>query len=411
MYPVTPIGIATPRVLHFMRRISALLAAFLAVLASAEAAYAIDATALQTKLTREIGLAGGYSGAYARDLATGRELVAVRQDAARIPASVEKVFVAAAALLRFGPSRTLDTRSVAAAAPDAEGVVAGDVWLVGSGDPTLTDDRLRALARAVRDAGVDRIEGRVAADDTVFDGKRGGPRTGGRPDYDIGGRLGALVLRRGFQPDPALYAAARFARHLRATGITVPVRPKRGNAPAAEDGAVDLGAVPSPPLADLVRLQNVPSDNFIAEMLIKVLGAGFGGAGTTGTGAQVIRDTLDDFGVRPRIVDGSGLSRANRTTPRQVVRLFERMEGQPVSATFLRSLARPGISGTVRRRMRGTAATGCRVKTGTLRGVSNLVGVCGRVAFAWLMNGVNVYSAHRIQDRMTVAVARYSASG
>ena len=393
-----------------MRRISALLAALFAVLACTETAYAIDAAALQTKLAREIRLAGGASGAYARDLDTGHELVAVREDASRIPASVEKVFVAAAALLRFGPAETLDTRAVAPAPPDPQGVVAGDVWLVGSGDPTLSDSRLRALARGVRDAGVDRIEGRVAADDTAFDRRRGGPRTGGRPDYWIGGRLGALVTRRGFQPDPALYAAGRFARHLRATGIDVPIQPERGNAPTAEEGAAELAAVPSPPLSDLVRLQNVPSDNFIAEMLVKALGAGFGGAGTTGSGAAVIRATLDDFGVRPRIVDGSGLSRANRTTPRQVVRLFERMDGQAVNASFVRSLARPGISGTVRRRMRGTAARNCRVKTGTLNGVSNLAGVCGRVAFAWLMNGVNPSSARRIQDRMTIALARYDAS-
>ena len=394
----------------FVRRISALLIALVALVATAETAFAIDAAALQTKLTREINLAGGSSGAYARDIETGRDLVAVREDAPRIPASVEKVFVSATALLRFGPAETLDTRAVAATAPDPEGAVAGDLWLVGGGDPTLSDDRLRALAHAVRDAGVTRIDGGVVADDTSFDRNRGGPRTGGRPDYWIGGRLGALVVRRGFQADPALYAAERFARHLRTTGIDVPIRPTRGDAPSAGEGAAELGAVASPRVADLVRMTNVPSDNFLAEMLLKALGAGFGGAGTHGAGATVVRDTLDDFGVRPRIVDGSGLSRANRTTPRQVVRLFERMASQPVAASFLQSLARPGISGTVRRRMRGTAATSCRVKTGTLNGVSNLAGICGRVAFAWLMNGVNPYSARRIQDRMTIALARYDAS-
>ncbi len=392
-----------------MRRFSALLATLVAALAAADPALAIDAPALQAKLQREIALAGGGSGAYAVDLETGRELVAVRESTPRIPASVEKLFVAATALLRFGPKGTLVTRAVAVAPPDEEGFVAGDVYLVGGGDPTLTDDRLRALARAVRDAGVDDVEGRVSVDDTFFDRRRGGPRTGGRPDFDMGGRLGAHVLARGFQSDPALYAAKRFARHLRATGIEVPVKPRHGEAPLTADGAAELATVASPAMADLVRAQNVPSDNFLAEMLIKALGGAYGSQGTTESGAGVIRRTLDDLGVQPRVVDGSGLSRANRTTPKQVVRLFEQMREQPVGRTFLRSMAIPGRTGTVRLRMRGTTASRrCRVKTGTLIGVSNLAGVCGRVAFAWLMSGVNVYSAHRIQDRMTTAVARYS---
>jgi D-alanyl-D-alanine carboxypeptidase len=65
--------------------------------------------------------------------------------------------------------------------------------------------------------------------------------------------------------------------------------------------------------------------------------------------------------------------------------------------------------------MRGTAAAGrCFVKTGTIRAVSNLAGVCRTtggetVGFAWLMNGVNPYGARRIQDRMTALLARYDA--
>jgi D-alanyl-D-alanine carboxypeptidase/D-alanyl-D-alanine-endopeptidase (penicillin-binding protein 4) len=62
--------------------------------------------------------------------------------------------------------------------------------------------------------------------------------------------------------------------------------------------------------------------------------------------------------------------------------------------------------------MRGTPAAGrCRGKTGTIIGVSNLVGMCdtpgGRVAFAWLMNRVDPFGARRLQDRMTAALARY----
>ncbi len=76
-------------------------------------------------------------------------------------------------------------------------------------------------------------------------------------------------------------------------------------------------------------------------------------------------------------------------------------------------MAVAGRSGTVADRMRRTPAAGrCHVKTGTLNGVSNLAGVCstpgGEVAFAWLMNRVDVFTAHAIQDRMTATLARYT---
>jgi serine-type D-Ala-D-Ala carboxypeptidase/endopeptidase (penicillin-binding protein 4) len=166
-------------------------------------------------------------------------------------------------------------------------------------------------------------------------------------------------------------------------------------------------------MRDLIRLTNVPSDNFLAEMLVKELGAQFAGAGTTAAGTGVVRAQLASFGVHPRLVDGSGLSRADRTTPREVVRLLETMHHQEVAGTFEGSLAVAGRTGTIRKRMRGTAAQDrCRAKTGTLIGVSSLAGVCvaaggHTIAFAMLMNRAGVGRAHGVQDRIAAAIARY----
>jgi serine-type D-Ala-D-Ala carboxypeptidase/endopeptidase (penicillin-binding protein 4) len=385
--------------------------AALAFLLPATAAHALGAGDVRARLAADFRHAGSYSGAYARDLTTGAELIAVRENTPRIPASVEKLFVTSAALLRLGPSGRLATQAVTDAEVRADGVLPGDLWLVGGGDPALDEAKLGRLADALRAAGVRRISGGIVADDSAFDRRRGGPRTGWRPDRDMGGRLGALVLGRGFQSSPAIHAARRFGVRLRTRGISTGRAARTGRAPSYTE---ELGAVASEPVAALSRRINVPSDNFTSEMLLKALGARFGSSGSTPAGAQVVRQTLDRFGVRPRIADGSGLSRANRTTPRQVVRLLERMEGQDVRASWRQSLAVPGRSGTVRRRMRGTPAAGrCRVKTGTIRAVSTLAGVCttaaGRtVGFAWLMNGVNPRGARAIQDRMTATLARYS---
>jgi len=174
--------------------------------------------------------------------------------------------------------------------------------------------------------------------------------------------------------------------------------------------------VPSRPVGELARYINVPSNNFAAEMLFRELGARYRDDGSLAAGADVVRDTLDDFGVRPRIVDGSGLSRANRATPRQVVRLLERMHNQDIARTFRESLAVTGVSGTVKSRMRRTAAAGrCSVKTGTLRLVSALAGYCrtadGRdIGFALMSNQANTFAAKAREDRIAVAIARLSSA-
>src|SRR5204862_686181 len=170
--------------------------------------------------------------------------------------------------------------------------------------------------------------------------------------------------------------------------------------------------VPSPSLRTLIGLTLRPSDNYYAEALLKDLGARCGAGGTTTAGAAVVRAQLATFGVHPRIADGSGLARANRTTPRQVARLLERMDGQPIADTFKASLPVAGRTGTLRTRMRGTAAAGrCTAKTGTINFVSALAGYCPSrdghtIAFAFMMSGMNVFAARRVQDQMTVAIAR-----
>jgi D-alanyl-D-alanine carboxypeptidase/D-alanyl-D-alanine-endopeptidase (penicillin-binding protein 4) len=91
------------------------------------------------------------------------------------------------------------------------------------------------------------------------------------------------------------------------------------------------------------------------------------------------------------------------------------MHGQGVAGAFEGSLPVAGRTGTLRRRMRATAAQDrCRAKTGTLVGVSALAGLCdtaggGTVGFAFLMNGAGIYTARRAQDRMTAAIARLGA--
>ncbi len=402
--------------MHAAARLCALLLALAAVAAPAARAAGPDAT--RTALEREMRSAGTSSGAYAIDLESGLELAAIRPDGERTPASVEKLYTTSTALLRFGPDGRLATTALGAAAVDPGGVLAGDLYVRGGGDPTFGPDQAGALAATlVRQTGLRAVTGRVIGDESAFDTLRGPPSSGFETSRYVG-PLGALTFNRGrksgkrpgFQARPARFAAAAFRRALERAGVDVAAGAAAGATPPA---AVTLAEQPSPSMAELARRTNVPSDNFLAETLLKALGMRYGGAGSTRAGAQVVRSSVVGLGLTPTVVDGSGLSRANHTSPRQVVRLLQRMGEEDTFPAFQRSLAVAGVSGTLRRRMRGTPAQRrCRGKTGTLTGVSALAGYCtttsgSRVAFAFLMNRVSATGARRLQDRMTVALARY----
>ncbi len=365
-------------------------------------------------MAAEMRQAGPQAGALVVDLASGATIYSLRANTPREPASVEKLYTTAAALARFGPDARLRTDVLGVGAADAAGTWHGDLYLKGGGDPTFGAAATPGLADAlINAAGILKVDGSVQGDESLFDDLRGDPASGYGYDADLGGQLSALAFDRGRfggLPSPAAFAASQLAAAIRAAGVPVTGRSGAGRAPA---GARVLAGVGSPPLRTLVALTDLPSDNYFAEMLLKGLGARFGAAGTTAAGAAVVRAWLAPLGIAPQIVDGSGLSRSDRTTPRQVVDLLRAVRpgsGGPLDAVgsaLLADLPVAGRSGTLIHRMRGTRAAGrCAAKTGTLVGVSALAGICdGRFAFAFLMNAITDARAHALQDRMTIALA------
>jgi D-alanyl-D-alanine carboxypeptidase/D-alanyl-D-alanine-endopeptidase (penicillin-binding protein 4) len=236
----------------------------------------------------------------------------------------------------------------------------------------------------------------------------------------VEGELSALAYDRGFaslhssafQSRPALFAAQAFAGGLRAAGVRLGRRfpISSGRTPAY---TTLLASVQSPPISTLIALTNTPSDNYLAEMLLKDIGARLGGAGTTLAGAAVVRDELlSKFGISPRLNDGSGLSRYDSTSPLQVVTVLQSMATNPA---FVNSLAVGGETGTLQDEMQGTMAQGnCRGKTGTLSDVANLAGYCRArdghtLAFAFMANGIgNTDFVHQVEAGMAVALAKYN---
>src|SRR5437763_2992365 len=100
-------------------------------------AHGADLPATQRVLARAMSHAGPFSGAYVVDVGTGEQLYASDADSGRMPASVEKLYTSATALLRYGGDGRLTTTVLAPALPDADGDIAGDLILRGGGDPTF----------------------------------------------------------------------------------------------------------------------------------------------------------------------------------------------------------------------------------------------------------------------------------
>jgi D-alanyl-D-alanine carboxypeptidase/D-alanyl-D-alanine-endopeptidase (penicillin-binding protein 4) len=386
---------------------------------------------LRGALRQGVRTAGGAGGADVVDLDTGQTLFAASPNVGRLPASVEKLYTTATALLRFGPYATLTTQVLGVGSLDALGGWHGTLYIRGGGDPSFGaaffDRQAYAGAGATMQqlvtnlvgvSGITSVHGSIVGDESYFDSLRGTPATGFAPSTLVEGELSGLAYDRGFsnlsgsifQARPALVAAQQFAVALRGAGVSVPSGTHVFTG-AAPPGAQQLTSVDSPPMATLIQLVNTPSDNFVAEMLLKGIGARFGGRGSTAAGAAVVRTQLArTFKIHPRLNDGSGLSRADRTSPRDVVTALTGLASNP---DFVNSLSVAGETGTLAHGLRGTAAQGrCRGKTGTLHDVANEVGYCTAqdghtLAFAFLMSPVGSAAGHAAEARLTVALAKY----
>ncbi len=210
--------------------------------------------------------------------------------------------------------------------------------------------------------------------------------------------------------NPTLFTTTAFKDALEQIGITV-------------QGDVAAGTVPgrsrriarhtSDPLSRIVWESNKSSDNFVAEQLLKTLGAETSGEpGSTENGLRAIQDFLEELDILPDtyiLENGSGLSRKNRLCPEQLVRLLTYMyQSFHVRSEFLASLAIAGVDGTLRRRMQNTQAEGrLRAKTGAIRQVSCLSGYAASrenevFAFSIMVNDYTSggYAVKKVQNEI-----------
>jgi D-alanyl-D-alanine carboxypeptidase/D-alanyl-D-alanine-endopeptidase (penicillin-binding protein 4) len=378
----------------------------------------------------------------------GYEVGARNEDLQVIPASVQKILVAAGALEVLGPDFRYVT-TVRGAAP-VDGVVTGDLYLVGGGDPLLSGDwyatsnlerfpvfnatRLDDLADALVTTGVTRVDGAVLGDGSRYDDEFYAPGWGTGVAGLESGPYDALMANdsrvlgddlRASDPNEA--AARELVRMLGERGVTVAGGAGTGTAPAE---AGELAAVSSAPLTDVIAEMLTNSDNNTSELMVKEIGVAASGTGTREAGLAAVLGVLGSWGIDTSqlvLADGSGLSLDNRMTCRALVDVLRRSGvGGPIGT----GLPVAGQTGTLSEAFVGTEVEGTlRGKTGTLNNppfnadppaVKSLAGFepvdgGGAVEFALLLNGPTIsdQSEYRpIWDLLATTLASYpSAAG
>ncbi len=367
----------------------------------------------------------------------GQQVVAKNDRVPLSPASNLKILTAAVALDVLGPGFTYSTKVVGTLGTD--GVVEGDLFLIGGGDPVLAsswwngnnpkwppfnETSFEALADTIQQAGVTKVTGRVVGDGSRYDDEYFAP-TWAQPDHVTqAGPIDALLANDSWQTpqvaasDPALGAATVLRSMLKDRGISV------GEASTGvATGGATIAEVKSQPLPAILAEMLTTSDNNTAEMLLKEIGFHSKGQGTRAAGLQVMMDRLTLWGVPTAgdvMVDGSGLSDANRLTCATILAVLEHGSATDAVGQGMPIAGAPG--GTLFDVFTGTPLAGkLHGKTGSLNpncnpgqlGAKSLGGYVpqaggGAIEFVLLQNGECIANNYKpLWDRLGQALAPY----
>jgi D-alanyl-D-alanine carboxypeptidase/D-alanyl-D-alanine-endopeptidase (penicillin-binding protein 4) len=257
---------------------------------------------------------------------------------------------------------------------DVGGEVKGDLWLVGGGDPTLTQKQphywggaltsptLEELSEKISSAGIKAIAGAVRGSTAPFAHDFYAPGWKPYVPRSYVQLAAALSLNGNFHVKgrPERAAARAFSHQLERRGIEIEDPPTTGRSPAKLS---PIAQVKSAPLTDIVAYMDQTSNNFFAETLGKLLGTKvFGAPGTIRKGARAIAAWTRRAGVSIDSEDSSGLSYRDKVSPLGLMRLLAAAERRPWGATLRHDLAAPG-QGTLAGRLAGLDV---HAKTGTL---------------------------------------------
>ncbi len=338
------------------------------------------------------------------------------------PASNVKLVTAAVALDVLGPDfvYTTDVRANA-----SNGVVAGDLYLIGGGDPVLSSSwwngpstkyppfnvtSIEQLATNIHDAGITRIEGSVVGDASRYDDEWYAPTWTSDVKFSEGGPISALLVNDSREAldrssnDPAVGAATVLTELLTGMGVAVVGQPSKGTAPT--DLPV-VATITSATLPAILQEMLTTSDNNTAEMVLKEIGRTAGAGGTREAGLGVLMSKLQEWGIPldgVTLVDGSGLSDENRLTCGSLLALLQHQSiddpvgaGLPIAGQAGGTLDDAFVGSDLEGVLRGKTGTLYNYSDGTggkpaAKSLSGFVPVegGGAIEYSMLLNGPQV---------------------
>lgn len=330
------------------------------------------------------------------DAVTGEVISENAPDSLMQPASNMKIITAVNALATMGPDALFVTRVLSAPTP-------GEVILQGAGDPLLSRRDVKSLAAGTAQALVPGSPVVVHVDGDLF------PSPGRAPGWVaqyIGSSTGlvqALAIRGDYSTHPSRNAADIFVEELRSRGLQARVGP---NLDAAPEAAV-VAVTPGHTVASSVGVMLSESESMVAEVLFRHVAIATGQPPTWEGGQIAAKQALSTLGLDPgalQLFDGSGLSRADRVTPRfvaDVLRIARVTEPDRFAAIFVPgAMPVSGLTGTLTARYGrySTKPSKCarglvQAKTGTILRTIALSGL------AWtVFGGAEVFSI-MVNDR------------
>ncbi len=285
----------------------------------------------------------------------------------------------------------------------SNGVLNGDVWLVGGMDPLFDDQDMDAFVNTLLRIGIDTIRGQIMSDTSFKEELRFGE---GWCWDDENPELTPLLYNR--ENEFALH----FVEGLQKGGAVVEAPFGFGRLPKE----ALLICSRSHRLGDVLLPMMKESDNLYAESMFYQIGASEGARPAKAAHArQLVKQVVSKagvYGVQYRVADGSGLSLYNYVTPELLIRLlrYAYLKRDVMSALYP-ALPIAGVDGTLKKRMtKGYASGNVHAKTGTVSGVSSLAGYCRAynhhlLAFCIINQGLMKASDGRdFQDRLCEAM-------
>lgn len=364
------------------------------------------------------------------DPKTKKVISSYNESSPLVPASTTKLLTTETALNLLGENYRWMTQLEYAGTVDENGTLNGNLYVIGSGDPSLGTNK--AGAGSYRDIisdfigglsreGIRKVNGDIIIQTALFKGniamlpenvvwlennnyylpagttrainpaneklivKKSGFSTDKKffyvspyahqmvyaEKYDGDGILTTKL------PDAPAYLANSFRTTLVKSGIPVTGKVFAKMTDPAPENRKMISAYKSPTLGDIVYYTNQHSDNSLAEALLRTVGFQKLGDQTSESGRIVVTDHLKDAGfdmLGLTYMDGSGLSRSNNVTPISQVKFLTSLMDEKYYRSYLTSLPIGGQSGTLKRMFLGTGNGQVFAKTGTLNKVKTLAG-------------------------------------